>query len=124
MALSTDEEVAALLELIVTSLDDDKAEALEVIDLAGKSDIADHMVIASGRSSTHTKAMADHLIFKLKHDGKPALSVAGQGAGDWIAIDAVDVLVHLFRPEVRDFYRLEDMWKGDFERNIAAIEVG
>jgi ribosome-associated protein len=100
----------ALLDLVTGSLDDDKAEDIVAIDLAGKSSIGDHMVIASGRSTRQVSAMADHLIGKLKQSGAPRVSVEGLNTGDWVLIDAGDIIVHLFRPEVRDFYALEKMW--------------
>lgn len=98
-----------LVDLVVGSLDGDKAEDITVIDLRGKSSIADHMVIATGRSSRQVGAMADHLMQKLKHAG---LSVGAEGLpqGDWVLIDGADIVVHLFRPEVRAFYNLEKMW--------------
>lgn len=100
----------ALLDLVTGSLDDDKAEDIVAIDLAGKSSIGDHMVIASGRSSRQVSAMADHLIGKLKESGAGRVNVEGLNTGDWVLIDAGDIIVHLFRPEVREFYALEKMW--------------
>ena len=99
-----------VLDLVETSLDDDKAQGVIVIDLRGKSAIADHMVIASGTSSRQVAAMADHLLEKLKSAGVRDSSVEGLNQGDWVLIDAGDVIVHLFRPEVRSFYNLEKMW--------------
>lgn len=100
----------ALLQLVTDSLDDDKAEQLVVIDLAGKTEIADHLVIASGTSQRQVGAMADHLQEKLKKNGVKGLNVEGQTQCDWVLIDAGDIIVHLFRPEVREFYNLEKMW--------------
>lgn len=100
----------ALLGLIETSLDDDKAQAVTVIELRGKTTIADHMVIASGTSSRQVVSMADHLLEKLKAEGVQGATVEGLSQGDWVLIDAGDVVVHLFRPEVRSFYNLEKMW--------------
>lgn len=100
----------ALRTLVETSLDDDKALDVVVIDLAGKTQIADYMVIASGQSSRQVGAMADHLSQKIKEAGIKDVAVEGAGQGDWVLIDAGDVLVHLFRPEVRDFYGLEKLW--------------
>jgi ribosome-associated protein len=99
-----------LLGLIETSLDDDKAEDIVVIDLHGKSSIADFMVIASGRSQRQLGAMAEHLLTKLKAEGINHVGVEGARVGDWVLIDGGDVVVHLFRPEVRRFYNLEKMW--------------
>ena len=99
-----------LVQLVKTSLEDDKAEDLVVIDLAGKSSIADFMVIATGRAQRHVGAMAEHLREKLKAAGLGAVPVEGAQRCDWVLIDAGDVIVHLFRPEVRAFYNLEKMW--------------
>ena len=103
-------ESEALLHLVSRSLNDDKAEELVVIDLAGKTSIADYMVIASGRSSRQVAAMAEHLYEKLKHAGVASLRMEGKQQADWVLIDAGDVIVHIFRPEVRAFYNLEKMW--------------
>ena len=101
---------AGLLALIQRSLDDDKAEEVAVIDMAGKSAIADFMVIATGRSSRHVAAMADHLRERVKPEIGHAPPIEGMTQGDWVLLDAGDVVVHLFRPEVRAFYNLEKMW--------------
>lgn len=92
------------------SLDDDKAEDVVVIDLLDKSSIGDFMVIASGRSSRQVITMADHLAERLKARGAHLPSVEGKSQGDWVLVDGGDVIVHLFRPEVRAFYGLEKMW--------------
>lgn len=99
-----------LLKRILVSLDDDKAENIVTIDLAGRSSLCDAAVVASGRSSRHVAAMADHLARKLKEGGYGTRPISGQGQGDWVLVDAGDVIVHLFRPEVRDYYDLEGMW--------------
>jgi ribosome-associated protein len=98
-----------LVETVVGSLDDDKAEDITVIDLRGRSSIGDHIVIASGRSQRQVGAMADHLLEKLKAEGL-AVAIEGMTQGDWVLIDAGDIIIHLFRPEVRSFYNLEGMW--------------
>jgi ribosome-associated protein len=99
-----------LLKRILTSLDDDKAENVVTIDLEGRTSLCDAAVIASGRSSRHVGAMADHLARRLKEGGYGTRPVSGQAQGDWVLVDAGDVIVHLFRPEVRDYYDLEGMW--------------
>jgi ribosome-associated protein len=109
-----------VLRLIEASLDDDKAEGVVVIDLAGKTGFADYMVIASGRSDRHVGAMADHLVEKLKGLGLPTVPTEGTDRCDWVLLDAGDVIVHLFRPEVRDFYNLEKLWSQDSIRPEAA----
>jgi ribosome-associated protein len=103
-------EQSDLLKRILVSLDDDKAENIVTIDLEGRSALCDAAVIASGRSSRHVGAMADHLARKLKEGGYGTRPISGQGQGDWVLVDAGDVIVHLFRPEVRDYYDLEGMW--------------
>lgn len=99
-----------LLSLILASLEDDKAEDVIDIPLAGKSEMADHMIVASGRSSRQVTAMAEHLSDKLKQEAGVLARTEGRDTGDWVLIDCGDVIVHLFRPEVRDFYQLEKMW--------------
>lgn len=99
-----------LLEAVTGSLKDDKAEDIVVIALDGKSSIADYMVIASGRSQRHVAASAKHLIERLKAAGIGPVPAEGLAQGDWVLIDGGDVIVHLFRPEVRAFYNLEKMW--------------
>lgn len=101
----------AMVGLILSSLDSDKAEEVVVIDLAGKSSMADALIIASGTSSRHVGSMADHILRRLKGAGAPSVVVEGRAAGDWVLIDAKDVVVHLFRPEVRRFYSLERLWE-------------
>ncbi len=103
----------SLHALILQSLDDDQAQDIISIPLAGKSSIADHMVIASGRSTRQVAAMAQKLTERVKHGGFGHCRVEGLPAADWVLIDAGDVVVHLFRPEVRAFYNLERMWAFD-----------
>ena len=104
---TSEEQLAHILK----SLDDDKAEDIVQIDLRGKSSIGDYMVVCSGRSSRQVISIAEKLVDKLKHDlGRPS-RVEGKETGDWVLIDTGDVIVHVFRPEVRDFYQLEKMWQ-------------
>jgi ribosome-associated protein len=100
----------ALLALVLQHLDDDQAQEVAAIDLAGKSSIADHMVIASGRSTRQVAAIAQKLAEKVKQAGHGPVRLEGLPAADWVLLDAGDVVVHLFRPEVRSFYNLERMW--------------
>lgn len=102
-----------LESLIIDTLEDDKAEDITIIDLGGKSSIADTMIIASGRSARHVSSLADHLVRRLKEDGFGRAQVEGMSNADWVLIDAGDAVVHLFRPEVREFYQLERIWAGD-----------
>jgi ribosome-associated protein len=100
----------ALLARILSSLDDDKAEEVVTIDLRGRSSVADYMVVCSGRSSRQVGAIAEKLMDRLKQDFGLICKIEGKDQGDWVLIDANDVVVHVFRPEVRDFYQLEKMW--------------
>ncbi|MBO6813529.1 MAG: ribosome silencing factor [Rhizobiaceae bacterium] len=102
--------VADVLETVTSSLEDSKAEEIITIDIQDKTAIADYMVIASGRSHRHVSAVADQLLRKLKETKVPA-KVEGLESADWVLIDVGDVIVHLFRPEVREFYALEKMWQ-------------
>ena len=100
----------ALLAAVTASLDDDKAEDVVAIDLRGRSEMGDFMVIASGRSSRQVAAISEHLADRLKQDHGILARTEGKETGDWVLIDTGDVIVHVFRPEVRDFYQLEKMW--------------
>nr|WP_237708045.1 ribosome silencing factor [Oceanicola sp. S124] len=104
--LSVDDQLA----LILQSLEDDKAEEIVQIDLAGKSSIGDYMVVCSGRSSRQVGALAEKLVERLKEATGRTAKVEGKEAGDWVLIDTGDVIVHVFRPEVREFYQIEKMW--------------
>lgn len=109
-----------LLNAVLKSLDDDKAQDAVSIGLTGKSTIADYMVIASGTSHRHVASMADHVIQRLKDQGFETRAAEGLPQGDWVLIDAGDVVVHIFRPEVRAFYNLEKMWSADIDRGLVA----
>lgn len=108
-----DAPVAALRGAVLASLDDDKAVDVVEIDLAGKSSVTDVMIIASGRSQRHVGAIADHVLRRVKDAGVKNVRVEGLAAADWVLIDAGDVVVHLFRPEVREFYNLERLWEAE-----------
>jgi ribosome-associated protein len=107
--------------LITTSLYDDKAENILTIPLQGKSAMADYMVVASGASSRQVAAMAEHLEFKLKQEKVDILGLEGLRQADWVLLDANDVIVHIFRPEVREFYGLERMWADDMSAEIVKV---
>ena len=113
-----DPQAQALHALVLRSLDDDKALETVSIPLAGKSNIADYMVIASGRSTRQVASMADKLTERIKRELGRSVRVEGLPVADWVLIDAGDVIVHLFRPEVRSFYNLERMWA--FEESAPA----
>lgn len=114
-------DVEALHALVMQSLDDDQAVELISIPLTGKSTIADHMVIASGKSTRQVAAMANKLAERIKRQFGKSVRIEGLPAADWVLIDADDVIVHLFRPEVRSFYNLERMWAFGDEAAQAAV---
>lgn len=103
-------EEGSLHELVLQSLDDDQAQEIVSIDLEGKSGIADFMVIASGRSTRQVVGIAMKLSERIKQGGYPPPKMEGLSQGDWVLIDAGDIVIHIFRPEVRTFYNLERMW--------------
>lgn len=107
------QELKALIE---KALDDDQADNVVAIDLAGKTSIADYMIVASGRNTRHIAAMAEKLRERLKVAGIDGVEIEGQPQCDWVLIDAGDVIIHLFRPEVRTFYNIEKMWGLDLPR--------
>ena len=109
----------ALLSRILKSLDYDKAEDIVTIELKGRSSLTDAIVIASGRSSRHVAAIAEHLARRLKEAGYGTRPVDGAAQGDWVLVDAGDAIVHIFRPEVRDYYDLEGMWSVPEPRRAA-----
>jgi ribosome-associated protein len=109
-----------LLTRILTSLDDDKAESVMTIGLEGRSSLADALVIANGRSQRHVTSIAEHLARRLKEAGYGTRPVDGIGSGDWVIVDAGDVIVHIFRPEVRAYYDLEGMWSVEEPGRAAA----
>jgi ribosome silencing factor RsfS/YbeB/iojap/nicotinate (nicotinamide) nucleotide adenylyltransferase len=116
---ATDDQLA----LVRRSLEDDKAEDIVVIDLAGKSSFADYMVIASGRSNRQVVAIADHLEERLKQAGHRPISVEGKQGGDWVLVDSGDIVVHIFRPEPRAFYALEKMWALENEASPKPVKA-
>lgn len=117
-AMPTNTQLDSLHDLVMRQLDDDQAQEIVSIPLEGKSSVADYMVVASGRSTRQVAAIAQKLAEKVKQAGFGPVRVEGLPAADWVLIDAGDVVVHLFRPEVRSFYNLERMWS--FEGNEAA----
>jgi len=115
------EDVQAMIALILKRLDDDQAQDVVVIDLKDKSPLADAIVVVSGRSQRHVASMADHLLRSLKEGGFGKAQVEGLPQADWVLIDASDVIVHLFRPEVRTFYNLEKIWSVDTPRRPGSV---
>jgi len=108
--MTTEPVAAEMLKQVEALLEDDKASDVVVIPLAGKTEIADYLVIANGTSNRHVTSMADHLRKNLKATGVKGITTEGLGQGDWVLIDAGDIIIHLFRPEVRDYYNLDKIW--------------
>ena len=106
--------VQSAVELILNVLDDAKAEETVSVDITGKSSLADHMIVTSGRSQRHVGAVADQIIRALREHGFGKPRVEGLPHCDWVLVDTGDVIVHIFRPEVREFYNIEKMWQADF----------
>jgi len=104
---------AELLALVLATLEDAKAEDVVPIDVAGKTSLGDHMIVASGRSQRHVGAIADQIQKKLREAGHTHLRVEGQAQCDWVLVDAGDIMVHVFEPETRKVYNLEKMWQAD-----------
>ncbi|WP_304171296.1 ribosome silencing factor [Phenylobacterium aquaticum] len=118
-SLETQKRITALEDLILARLDDDQAQDVVFIDLKGKSAVADGLIVASGRSHRHVGAIADHLLRALKDQGYGKARVEGLPHCDWVLIDTGDVIIHLFRPEVRTFYNIEKIWSVDAPTHIA-----
>jgi ribosome-associated protein len=109
--ISGNDTVSRAIRTVLASLEDSKAENIVSIDIQGKSSLGDYMVVASGRSHRHVAAVADQLLKALKEAGIGQVRVEGLSGADWVLIDSGDVIVHVFRPEIRDFYNLEKMWQ-------------
>ena len=103
-----------MIDVVLQSLEDAKAEQTVSIDIAGKSSLADHMVVTSGRSNRHVSAVADQVVKALRDNGFTKPRIEGLPHADWVLVDGGDVIVHIFRPEVREFYNIEKMWQADF----------
>jgi ribosome-associated protein len=104
----------SMIDVVLQSLDDAKAEQTIAIDIAGKSSLADHMVVTSGRSNRHVAAVADQVVKAMRDNGFDKPRIEGLPHADWVLVDGGDVIVHIFRPEVREFYNIEKMWQADF----------
>jgi ribosome-associated protein len=111
-----------LLEIVLSSLNDDKAEDIVQIDLRGNSEIGDHMVICSGRSTRQVSAISEKLAQRVKDEFGHAVRTEGKGTGDWVLVDTGDIIVHVFRPEVREFYQLEKMWLPQADGETAPMQ--
>lgn len=120
-AARRDLTAAAALKAVLHSLNESKAEDTVPIDITGKSPIGDYMVVASGRSNRHVAAIAERLLVDLKDAGIRDVRAEGMRTGDWVLIDAGDIIVHVFRPEVRSFYNIEKMWSADHPAGPVAV---
>ncbi|MEN8204877.1 MAG: ribosome silencing factor [Pseudomonadota bacterium] len=109
-----------LLEIVVAALADIKGVDIRVIDVRGLTSITDRMVIASGTSSRHIKALADNVVLETKQNGFPALGVEGENGSEWVLVDLADVVVHIMMPEIREFYALEKLWSVGDHNNASA----
>lgn len=103
--------LAKLEKLILKELDKNKAEKVVSVDLTGKTDVADRMIVASGTSARHVLSLADYVVMALKKEGYISVPTEGREVGDWVLVDAGDVIVHIFKPETREMYKLEKMWE-------------
>ena len=103
-----------MIDVVLQSLEDAKAEQTVAIDIVGKSSLADHMVVTSGRSNRHVAAVADQVMKAMRENGFDKPRIEGLPHADWVLVDGGDVIVHIFRPEVREFYNIEKMWQADF----------
>lgn len=108
--LSEDDQTRIVTELVLKTLDENSAQDTIQIDIKGKSSVADMMIVTCGRSNRHVGALADYVIKALKENGHIPLGIEGQTGNDWVLVDIGDVIVHIFRPEVRAFYNLEKIW--------------
>ncbi len=107
-----------MIDVVLQSLEDAKAEQTIAIDITGKSSLADHMVVTTGRSNRHVSAVADQVVKALRDNGFDKPRIEGLPHADWVLVDGGDVIVHIFRPEVREFYNIEKMWAVDFAADI------
>lgn len=115
--------VTQAFELALASLDDSKAEAIIPIDMRGKSALGDYMIIASGRSHRHVSAVADHLLRALREAGYRDIKIEGLEGGDWVLVDTGDIIVHIFHPEIREFYNLEKIWVDADKQDLRTKET-
>ena len=115
-----DDQSDRLLEIVLAALDDIKGVDIKVIDVRGLTSITDRMVIVSGTSTRHIKAMADNVVLETKQNGFPALGVEGENGSEWVLVDLVDVVVHIMMPDIREFYALEKLWSVGDHNNASA----
>ena len=115
-----DDQSDRLLEIVLAALDDIKGVDIKVIDVRGLTSITDRMVIVSGTSTRHIKAMADNVVLETKQNGFPALGVEGENGSEWVLVDLADVVVHIMMPDIREFYALEKLWSVGDHNNASA----
>jgi len=115
-----DDQSDRLLEIVLAALDDIKGVGIKVIDVRGLTSITDRMVIVSGTSTRHIKAMADNVVLETKQNGFPALGVEGENGSEWVLVDLADVVVHIMMPDIREFYALEKLWSVGDHNNASA----
>lgn len=111
-----------LLQLVLTTLDDGKGRDIKALDVRGKTSVADFMVIASGTSERHVKSLAGHVAEEAKKNEAPPLGVEGENVGEWVLVDLGDIIVHVMKPQVREFYQLEKFWHGDYAISQSAAD--
>lgn len=120
--LSETDDAKALSDFVQSILDENSAQDVIEIDINGKSSVADYMLVASGRSNRHVSALADYVIRALKEQGFKSLGIEGRETGDWILVDVGDVILHIFRPEVRLFYNLEKIWSVPLPESLQNLQ--
>lgn len=118
---SDDDQGDRLLEIVLAALDDIKGVDIKVIDVRDLTSITDRMVIVSGTSSRHIKAMADNVVLETKRNGFPALGVEGENGSEWVLVDLADVVVHIMMPEIREFYALEKLWSVGSHQSVRSL---
>jgi len=120
--LSETEDAKALSDYVQSVLDENSAQDVIEIDVQGKSSVADYMLVASGRSNRHVSALSDYVLRALKEQGFKSLGIEGRDSGDWVLIDIGDVILHIFRPEVRLFYNLEKIWSVPLPKSLQEMQ--
>ncbi len=113
--------VDELRELVKHALDDLKAENIVELDVRDKTDVTDYIVVASGNSSRHVKAIANNVVMEAKKAGHPPIGVEGEADGEWMLVDLADVVVHVMQPQIREFYDLENLWQVDLSRKQESL---
>ncbi|MGB5278226.1 MAG: ribosome silencing factor [Gammaproteobacteria bacterium] len=113
--------IEELKKLVINALEDLKAERIVVLDVSDKTDVTDYIIVASGNSSRHVKAIANNVVLEAKHAGQTPLGVEGETDGEWMLVDLADVVVHVMQPQVRQFYDLENLWQVDLSKRQESV---